>query len=58
VQILHRKVNAMKGSMGVDEFVRWCRLIVEHSDLRVLPAVSCVFPDSSEEPSSAHLMTR
>ncbi len=32
LQIVHREVNQMKGSMSVDEFVDWCRLVVEHAE--------------------------
>ena len=27
VQVLHREVNRMKGSLSMDEFLDWCRLI-------------------------------
>lgn len=33
VQLVHTTVNTMKGSLDQDEFIRWCRLIVQQNDL-------------------------
>ena len=32
IQILHRTVNRMKGTLSQSEFVEWCRLIVKHAE--------------------------
>ena len=32
LQVLHKVVNRMKGTMGNDEFIQWCRLVADHAE--------------------------
>lgn len=31
LQVLHKTVNRMKGSMSNDEFIRWCKLVADNT---------------------------
>lgn len=33
VQVVHRVINQMKSTLAKDEFVEWCRRVVEFADL-------------------------
>ncbi len=32
VQVVHKTINQMKSTLAQDEFVEWCRHVVEHAD--------------------------
>lgn len=32
LQVLHKVVNRMKGTMGNEEFIHWCRLVAKRAD--------------------------
>ena len=42
MQVLHRVVNRMKGALGNDEFIAWCRAVANHT---AHPPVDAGSPD-------------
>lgn len=32
IEIVHRVINRMKGTLSRDEFIYWCRLVTKHHD--------------------------